>query len=94
MLKSTDPTLAICGDGANLDGLGGIRCGVGGTFSDDMLTSQDETDSTENIQLVKDNVGTLLQQINKKLRQYHQSIHGLHYGNVKIAPDQQSTVNH
>lgn len=39
MLKLTDPTLAICGDGANLEGLGGIRCGVGGTFSDDMLPS-------------------------------------------------------
>lgn len=94
MLKLTDPTLAICGDGANLEGLGGIRCGVGGTFSDDMLPSQDETDSTENIQFVKDNVPTQLQQKNKQLKQYNQRIHGLHYGNVKIAPDQQSTVNH
>lgn len=41
MLKFTDPTLAICGDGANLDGLGGIRCGVGGIFSDDVLTSKE-----------------------------------------------------
>jgi hypothetical protein len=47
MVSCTDPTRFSCGDIANLDGLGGTRCGVaGGSLSEDELISMDESEST------------------------------------------------
>jgi hypothetical protein len=47
MVSCTDPTWFSCGDIANLDGLGGTRCGVaGGSLSEDELISMDESEST------------------------------------------------